>query len=332
MASAHNTTESANAQDVTKTREHNPRWQGYFYVAFWSLVNFAAIGQINDDMIDWRLYPFSLSSGIVTFTLFIIVLAIDRVFYIKAESFNVHTAFDGKLEGFLLVFSVLWWIVGVIVQTHADGVAYQATNIYISSWLSLIACVYTLDLWSGSLDIVTIKELTSLSLTLPGWYTLFFGSLVVLGSAADVYSLLTSEELKTSAAFGISLGSISSIVSGYFILLHYRCIQIPKTGGWIELIVIGIMFIFWIAGLAVLTSANTGIAPSMGKQCSISGEIPSTNIYLFSWLCFFSCGNIALKWNSSYAMAFAQAVQGRGEEEDDIDGRKEDSEEDEDMI
>lgn len=333
MTSEQNGKEPTNAQDMTKTtREHNPRWQGYFYVAFWSLVNFASIGQISDDEIDWKDYPFSLSSGIVTFTLSMTVLAIDRVFYLKAESFNVHTAFDGKLEGFLLVFSVLWWIVGVIVQTHSDSVAYQATNIYISSWLSLIACVYTLNLWSGSKDIVTIKELTSLSLTLPSWYTLFLGSLVVLGSAADIYTSLSSEQLKSSAAFGISLGSVSSIVSGYFILLHYRCISIPKPGGWIELIVTGIMFIFWISGLAVLTSASSGIAASVGKQCSDSEEIPGSNIYLSSWLCFLSCGNIALKWNSSYAMAFAQAVQGRGEKEDDMDGRQEDCEDDEEMM
>lgn len=243
--------EPTNTQDAGMTkakREHNPRWQGYFYVAFWSLVNFASVGSISEKNIHWKHYPFSLSLGIVTFTLSMIVLSIDRVLYIKAESFNIHTAFDGKLEGFLLVFSVLWWIAGVIVQTHSDSVAYQATNIYISSWLSLVACIYTLDLWSGSKDIVTIKELTSLSLTLPSWYVLFLGSLVVLGSTADVYTSLSSDDLKSDAAFGISLGSVSSLVSGYFILLHYRCISKPETGGWIELIATGIMFIFWITG------------------------------------------------------------------------------------
>jgi len=322
MSNNRTSNEISSLQEQTKNREHNPRWRGYMCIIFSSLLCFGSI------IPEYQDYPLSLSIGIVTFVISLILLIIDYSCFLTADAFNVHTFFDGKFEGVLLIFFALWWIIGVIIITRVGGVAYHASNIYFSSWLSLVTCIYTLNLWSGSKGIISIQELTSLSLTLPGWYVLFLGSLVVLGSIADVYSGLETKDLKSDSVFGLILSGASSVVAGYFILVHYRFISVPKIGGLIELMMAAIILTFWILGLVVLTS-ESGIAASISNYCKQEiAEISGSNVYIFSWLCFLSCCNIVLRWNSSYAMSFVQAVQRRGESEQDVSGGKDDEEND----
>ena len=51
--------------------------------------------------------------------------------------------------------------------------------------------VYTLDQWTSAKDIISIHELTRLSVTLKYWYMLFIVSLIEVGSAGDVLAVLT---------------------------------------------------------------------------------------------------------------------------------------------
>jgi hypothetical protein len=241
-----NAPETAPSQsgENSKPKEYNSRWISYVYIMFSSLVCLASISNIKSHQ---TIYPMSLSIGCITFGISIIVLVVDR-FHITLKEQPYHKILDGKLEGSLLLFFVLWWIIGVSVITRAGGVAYEATNIYLSSWLSLGACVHALNWWSGSMDIVTLRELTRLSTTLSGWYALFFSSLVVLGSAGDLYSSLELEKHKQVSDFTIFLGCFSTIVSAYFILVHYRFVKHPKLGGWAELVVAFFMLLFWTIG------------------------------------------------------------------------------------
>ena len=121
-----------------------------------------------------------MAFGLLTFTVAVLVLMQDRS-QRCLEPFHFTKAKDGYVEGGTLLFCVLWWIVGTSYITRAGGIAYVATNIYFSSWLSLFSSVYTLNEWSASKDILSIAELTSISSTLKSWWVLFISSLVVRG-------------------------------------------------------------------------------------------------------------------------------------------------------
>lgn len=238
---------SKNKQEAEqpKPTDHNPRFRGYVYILFTSLVSFSSISNIPRERRHWGI---SLSIGVVTFTLSLIIMALDR-FQNCFESFKFHKAMDGKLEGYTLIFFFSWWIMGCCIMTKAGGIAYNATNIYCADWLALFACAYNLNEWSGSKDIMTIQELTAISTTLRGWYILFFSGLVVLGSSADLHNDLDPNSRHAQeASFGVALGVLSIIVAAIYILAHYRFLSRVKVGGWTELIVTFFMILFWIVG------------------------------------------------------------------------------------
>lgn len=251
MAPATATTEVTTAdtsdnkpQEQAKVLDYNPRGKGYIYIAFTSLVCFASVCNVKKGRNE---YSISLAIGAVTFGLSVFILLLDRA-QGCFESFKFHKSMDGKLEGFTLLFFVIWWVIGVCIMTQSGGIAYSAINVYFSSWLALGACCYTLNDWSGSKDIITIQELTALSMTLRGWYGLLFSSIVVMGSASDMHRFLISDGPTQEASFAIALGIISLIVSAMCILAHYRVLPFPPVGGFIELSITSILIILWILG------------------------------------------------------------------------------------
>ena len=140
----------------------------------------------------------------------------------------------------------------VAILTRPAGLAYFATNIYFSSWLALISCVYTLDRWSSSKDIISIQELTQLSATLKSWYTLFLTSLVCFGSGVSMHIYFGQQRNSGETAFCIVLGFFSTSVSLFFILVHYKfftdCCSRVKQGGWLELATAVFMILCWTVG------------------------------------------------------------------------------------
>ena len=139
-------------------------------------------------------------------------------------------------------------ITSVAILTKPGGLAYHASNIYFSSWLSLASCLYTLDRWSFSKDIITIQELTQLSATLASWYALFVCSVVSFASAVRMHVYLSAQY----TAFCISLGLLSTIIAFVFILVHYKffteCCSTVKQGGWLELSIAFFLILCWIIG------------------------------------------------------------------------------------
>ncbi|CAB9506164.1 expressed unknown protein [Seminavis robusta] len=260
----------AGGKDDSSQWEFNPRWKGYLYILITSLVNFASISnlEVNDNPQFDGMYQLSLVFGIATFALTVIILAMDRFQYCfdkeNADKLNYEKALDGKLEGYTLLAFTLWWIVGVAHITQVEGVGYVANNIYFSSWLTLFSCIYTLDKWSAAKDILSIRELTGISATLRTWYVLFLSSLVTMGTCCDLHVKLATTH-RSSAAYGIALGLGSSMVSIFFILVHYRFIdyEFLQVGGWIELSASFFMILLWIVGVAILTSEG-GIAATIG--------------------------------------------------------------------
>ena len=139
----------------------------------------------------------------------------------------------------------------VALLTQVGGLAYYATNIFFSAWLALASCVYTLDQWSTAKDWISIDELTGLSATLPSWYALFFCSLTVMCTGANMHIYLNGR-LPGETAFTISLGLVASVVSAFFIMVHYKffsdCCPRVKQGGWLELSIAFFMILFWTIG------------------------------------------------------------------------------------
>jgi hypothetical protein len=332
-------------KEAVKPRDYNPRCKGYIYICLSSLVNLSAISNIKDRYFDGN-WGFCLSFGWTTFIASLLILFFDRTGY-GHDTFNYTKAYDGKVEGYALLFFTLWWIVGVFYTTQVNGVAFLAMNIYLSCWSTLVSCVYTLNKWSAAKDILSIAELTGVSATLKSWYVLFISSLVVMGAAFDLFFLLKdAQSLKSNSAMGFAMGIASSILSFMFILVHYNFIQSFTEGGWIELSFSFLLILMWIAGVAILTQ-NEGVAATiMGDGClglntldlhqgsidnctiqfrTDSGEeevidctdafdlqytviyVPGSNLYVATWVCLGSSLNIAFRWKAAQALQFAQA-------------------------
>lgn len=111
--------------------EFNPRWNGYIYIMLSSLINYASIANVNER--GYNEYEgskgASLLFGIITFVASLAILAFDNCqsyFWKfcfkgdgddgnkKADKYNYTKAFDGKLEGGILVCFTFWWIIGCV--------------------------------------------------------------------------------------------------------------------------------------------------------------------------------------------------------------------------
>jgi hypothetical protein len=263
-------TEQAKKEDKkqsVKPREYNPRDKGYILICLSSLVNLSAISNIKENGDSDGAWGLCLSFGWLTFIASLLILFFGRTQYCH-DTFNYAKAYDGKFEGYMLLFFTLWWIFGVSYITQVNGVAFLAMNIYFSSWSTLVSCIYCLNKWSSAKDILSIAELTGVSATLKSWYVLFISSLFAMGTALDLFfRLFDTQTLKSNSAMGFAIGMSSSILSFMFILVHYNFIQCFTEGGWIELSFSFLLNLMWIVGVAVLTQDDGVAATIMGVGC-----------------------------------------------------------------
>lgn len=318
------------ASDKKESREYNPRWSGYLAIQLMSLVNFAAIadiGKTDETTAEWSV---ALSFGCVTFVLSLLIIIFDRTPQLQ-EKFDFKEYLDGKLEGYVLLAMFIWWLAGVGLITRAGGIAYEALNIYFSAWGSVFACAYTLNEWGSAKDIISVQELTRISATLSPWYVLFLSSVVVMGSAADAFSYL-EQQGTNDEAYAVACGAVSTFLSFYAILVHYklvRCCKI-KQGGLLELGIAIFLILWWIVGVAILTE-NDGVGATIsGTSCGDKDDVPGSNLYISSWMCLFSSCSITVRWKAAQALQFAQAQERK--ERDTSKNGKTSSENEEDAI
>lgn len=274
----------ADASGGAKETDFNPRWMGYVYILVSSLVNFASVSNldIHENPEFYGMYQASLFFGVTTFSLAILILVVDRFQSCcdLSDDYNYTKAKDGKVEGYTLALLSFFWIFGVGHITQVDGIAYVATNIYFSAWLTLFSCIYTLDKWSAAKDILSIEEMTGLSATLKSWYVLFLASLVAMGTSCDLHRQI-SEQHKSWAAYGIVLGLVSTLMGLFWILVHYRIVDYEYlvSGGWAELSASFCMILLWIVGVSILTSEG-GIAATIGGSgCTARTTLEYSSIY-----------------------------------------------------
>ena len=301
---------TTNKQGEAGSRDYNQRWFGYFGLVVFSLANFASV-------VDAKTFQgtgeraFSITVGALSTTICALILLFDRVHKLAdIAPFDYKEQSDGKLEGYTLLFLVVWWVVGTALMTRADGIAYKSLNIYFSSWFSLGMSVYTLNEWSASKDIISFEELTRLSATLKSWYALCLSSLITMGSAAQIHGLLDYRS-RADASFAVACGAVSWVIAMCAILMHYkilRCCNI-KAGGMVELTTALLLCLWWMIGVATITKDGGVAATITGTpDCDVEdARVPGSNLFLSSWAAFLSSLSITVRWKAAQALRFAQA-------------------------
>jgi hypothetical protein len=141
--------------DIKEPIEYNPRWMGYTLIACCSLLNYVCISTIPSErtsrdalFVDStirrndRLGAWPTVFGVITFLIPALILIQDRSQskFTFIRQFHYTKVREGYFEGAVLLFMVIWWIIGVAIITKPGGIAYQASNIYVSSCLSLSPC------------------------------------------------------------------------------------------------------------------------------------------------------------------------------------------------
>ena len=165
----------------------------------------------------------------------------------------------------------------------------------------------------------------------------------MLGTCVDLHVRLTSEDLDDTS-FGVALGVVSTLVSLFYILVHYDFIASCEEGGWLELSSSFFLIVLWTIGLAIFTQ-DQGIAATLtGSQCGrdprvglgsenctivifdtsnddgsivqlrvpcseFPRQVPGSNLYFSAWCCFFASLNVTFRWKAAQALQFAQAQQ-----------------------
>lgn len=348
MASVNITFPSSTNQSDAETNagktEYNQRWFGYLCVAFFSSINFACISNVEplDDAQFGNMI--GVAFGVLTFIIASLVLIQDRSRKLL-DYFHYTKLKNGYVEGSVLLFMVVWWSVGVGIVTTPGGIAYQASNIYYSSWGTLFSCLYTLNLWSTEKEILSVAEITGVSCTLKSWWAHFLSGCVVFvcGMNFNPRTYVAQYSSDADTPYVITLGLVSIVLSIFWIGVHLNFFSMWRIqeGGWLELLSSFFLIFVWVVGVGVFTS-DGGIAAKMeGDECKsdlydsvhegdcsvkifiqdskgvvknyqleceeLPEEVPGSNLYYSCWACMLSSIAIAFKWKASQALKFAQA-------------------------
>ncbi len=308
-------------QEQQQQVTYNQKWSGYLGIMLSSLVNFASVADISvDNIYDINIKGENIVAifGAVSFFISLLILAFDRIHVLRTR-FDFQNFANGKLEGGVLTFLLLWWAIAVGMMTKAGGIAYNVLNTYFSCWYTLGMVGWTLDKWSASKDIISIHELTRLSETLPYWYILLLVSVVEMGSAADFFTSRIDERdlLGGKREYAIAVGAFSIVVAAFSILAHYKllcdccynspaCSSAIKPGGFVEITVGVITCIWWILAVAILTTDELVASTIQGV-----GDSPGSNLYLSLWLGLYASVKICLEWKAVHAMKHLHVSQVR---------------------
>jgi len=306
-------------QQQETQQQHNAKWRQYLLLNITSFVNFVTI----EEALEAELPHFysgtnhgsTIVFGAASFAVTLLILLLDVVPVIR-EKVNFRNLANGKAEGFTLLGLVLWWSAGVIVLTRAGAIGYAALNNYFSAWACLFVAIAVLDKWGGEHDILTLRQLTRISPTLPYWWTLFWSSLVLLGSAADTIRLATTDYVLESCNFAVALANLSLLISVFFVLSHYEflncceaCRSWMSYGGWFEIcwsVVVNMLLIGGLHGLTGAGAIASTVSGSGGSDPTSEAYVPGSNVYFATWAAFCSSIGVSIKWKEARAIKFAR--------------------------
>jgi hypothetical protein len=98
--------------------EYNQKWFGYVLILFTSLLNWTSISSVPNDQRrrNWRM---AIAFGVMTFLIASLVLLQDRTQRFFISIFHYTKAKDGYVEGYVLLCTCIWWIVGYVCTSMA---------------------------------------------------------------------------------------------------------------------------------------------------------------------------------------------------------------------
>lgn len=184
--------------------------------------------------------------------------------------------------GVCVILVVLWCFVVGVVSDSKNELAVDVNggvsngNLYYFSWAGFICSVMLLVSYLRSVFGVDVAgEIKSRAARLNYWSALLCTSLIVLGSATTTYTnkcIAQSESASycRKTKFAISLGCIGAFLALYCVAAKIATSRSPFL---IEVLFSTISFIFYVCGVAFLTSADAP-GSSIG------------NLYYFTWISF----------------------------------------------
>jgi hypothetical protein len=299
----------------------NPRWRGYCLLALFSTICLGSVSQVKNlsiSIYDPDGNPIagivigSLSLGIALLVLLheliqhCISLGVVDFGSPNARMFDFKVLAGGKVEGFVLALIMLLWIIGLGYLTQVYGIAYSPVcmNVYWSTWLCFVTCLYTFFDWIKATS-VEWKKSTATKIVCCWSHTMFrtwcilaLSSLVVVGTSIEMIVEASSEsdvtiqdgttkwteddQRKAEVAFAIVWGLLSFLTGVLWICLTDRygndasassqttpsAAPSPKESSkqqLVELTLILVCLLFWIVGTALLTRPEGLGASIMGQ-------------------------------------------------------------------
>jgi hypothetical protein len=248
-----NNNNSNNNSNSSYNRLSHPRWRRYCFLLLSSLIQCSAVATIrhddNDDDFSWLEWATAVQFGVVLFVFSGVSLGTrfrdhpdENVDDANKKKKKTNTGRKEKSdiessssweEGYWLVAAVLYSLAGAAMVTRVGAMGYVALNVYFGTWLTVVAAIATLNQWSTDRDILSIDELTSVSLTLKSWWTLLLTGIIAAGTAFNFWLV------QGRGLFGVAMGSISACTAAFFIATHYNLLKVGcAEGGWAELFAI----------------------------------------------------------------------------------------------
>jgi hypothetical protein len=164
-------------------------------------------------------------------------------------------------------------------------------------------------------ELISMKELTRLSQTLPYWYALLLFSVVEMGSAVDVLVKLRTRNIdiagESKGEYAVAVGVVSACISLLAIMTHYQLLcSSVKPGEGTEILFAFLLCIWWIVAVSLLT-ADRAVGSTLQGRCKAPGEsyeLLGNNLYLALWFGLYSAVQICLKWKAQRAIGTMKDV------------------------
>lgn len=211
-----------------------------------------------------------------------------------------------KIEGVISLILVIFWIATVSVVTDSEyGLAVDEEgavsngNLYYFSWAGFFCSVKLLVSYLNDVFNVDVGgELKTRSARLTMWSAHLASSLVVMGASANFYDNTcgegNDEGLKCGRAiFGITLGSISTLLAVSIVGLKIATARAPFL---VEAAVSVLLTIFYVFAVAFITSPDGPAAP-LG------------NLYYFTWISFLTAFMLSASCFEDYNAARDMAAE-----------------------
>jgi len=273
---------------MTGDENHGPddqviktRFTDWALMLVFCVITMGSAADVSGDSISARSPPERHTVAMSTLCFLITFLSVSLHLSTRFSQIFVSSVWEGFCAFLLVLFSCLNVMVvsdsGSELAVDENG-RVRVGNLYYFAWASLFWSTGILTNYSQSvvgIDVVT--ELRNAGKRMTIWSVLFALSVVIFANSAHI--LRTSctgddpdEEgfFCSSAGYGVGSGVLCTVLSGQVIFAKIKKLSLPFQN---EVMIAGIVFLFYTFGVAILTS-NGGAGAPLG------------NLYYGSWASF----------------------------------------------